>query len=350
MRRILFKLLLITTTTILLLALYNCSTQSFSQTTNDKQKDQGVPVEVIQVVKGNIAADYSGTATLEPEADAVIVAKIEGIVKQIFAEEGNIVKTGEALAKLEDEQYKLELEKAEALLKKLSNDFQRNEALFKNKIISKDTYEQAKYDFHTQESTVGLARLNYTNTTIKAPFMGVIAERMIKTGNMVQKNQSTFRITGFNPLLALLHVPEKEMSKLKPGFPAKVSADAIPGTEFTGKIIRISPVVDAGTGTFKVTVEINDKTMKLKPGMFARVNIVYDNHNDTLLVPKNTILEEDTESWVFLVKKDTVTKTKVVTGYKNKTHVEIISGLSPNDTIVTTGLSTLKDGTKVKVI
>jgi membrane fusion protein (multidrug efflux system) len=350
MRRIFYKVVLITIAAILLFTLNNCSTQSFSQSTDKKEKEPGVPVEVTQVIKGNIAADYSGTATLEPEADAVIVAKIEGVVKEIFSEEGDIVKTGQALAKLEDDQYKLELEKSEALLKKLSNEFQRNEALFKNKIISKDTYDRTKYDFHTQEAAVGLARLNYRHTTIKAPFTGVIAERLIKIGNMVPKNQSTFRITGFNPLLALLHVPEKEMSKLKPGFPAKVYVDALPRTEFTGKILRISPVVDAGTGTFKVTVEINDKTMKLKPGMFARVNIVYDNHNDTLLVPKNTILEEDTESWVFLVKNEKVTKTKVVTGYKNKTHVEILSGLSAKDTVVTTGLSTLKDGAKVKVI
>lgn len=346
-----FNIILFTVfTAVAVLMFYNCSTQSYSQTKGEKEKDAGIPVEVTKVVEGNITANYSGSAALEAEAEAVVVAKIEGVVREIFVEEGDIVKTGEALAKLEDDQFKLELAKAESLLKKLSNEFKRKESLFKNKIISKDTFEQVKCDFHTQESTVGLARLMVEYTFIRAPFTGVAAERLVKKGNMVRKNQPTFRITGFNPLLALLHVPEREMSKLKKGFPARLYADALPGEEFEGKIIRISPVVDAGTGTFKVTVEVRDKTLKLKPGMFTRVNIVYDTHENTVLAPKDTILEEDTESWVFLVKKGTASKTKVVTGYKDKTYVEILSGLKAGDTIVTTGLTTLKDGSKVKAI
>ena len=349
MRRI-YKLVVTVFAAAAMLMYSNCSTRSFSQTGGEKEKDAGTPVEVVKVVKGNITADYSGSANLEAEAEAVVVAKIGEVVKEIFVEEGDMVKEGKALAKLEDEQFKLELSKAESLLKKLSNEYQRNEALFKTKIISKDTFDQVKYDYFTQESAVGLARLNYEYTTIRAPITGVVSERLIKKGNMVQKNQATFRITGFTPLQALLHVPEKEMSKLKKGFPAKLAADALPGEVFEGKIARISPVVDAGTGTFKVTVEVSDNTLKLKPGMFARVHIVYDTHEDTMLVPRNTILEEDTESWVFKVGENTAARTRVETGYKNKTHVEILSGLEPGDTVVTTGLSTLKDGTKVKVL
>ncbi|MCP5104448.1 MAG: efflux RND transporter periplasmic adaptor subunit [bacterium] len=316
MRRRFYKLAIIFVTAAAMLMLYNCSSQSFSQTGEKKEKDPGTPVEVTKVMKGNITANYSGSATLEAEAEAVVVAKIGEVVQQIFVEEGDMVKEGQALAKLDDEQVKLELSRAESLLKKLSNEFQRNDALHKNKIISKDTYDQVKYDYHTQESTVKLARLNHRYTTIRAPITGVVSERLIKKGNMVQKNQATFRITGFNPLLALLHVPEKEMSKLKKGFPAKLQADALPGKLFDAKIARISPVVDPNTGTFKVTVEVSDKTLALKPGMFARVHIVYDTHKNTLLVPKDSILSEDTESWVFKVdkKKNTAAKTKVVTG------------------------------------
>lgn len=357
MRRLFYRVLVMIMIATAAVTFYNCNTRSYSQTGEGKDKDTGMPVEVTKVVKGDITANYSGSATLEAEAEAVVVAKIGGVVKEIFTEEGKQVKQGQALAKLEDDEFKLELTKAESMLKKLSNEFQRNEALYKNKIISKDTFDQVKYDHLTQESMVELARLNYKYTTIRAPFSGVVVERLIKKGNMVQKNQATFRITDSNPLLALLHVPEKEMSKLNVGFPAKLYADAIPGAEFQGKVIRISPVVDAGTGTCKVTVEVkNNKTNdpKLKPGMFTRVHIVHDTHKAVLLVPKDAILSEDADSWVFKVKKENTdslaTKTKVTIGYINKTHVEILSGLQEGDTIVTTGLSTLKDGTKVKVI
>jgi len=99
-----------------------------------------------------------------------------------------------------------------------------------------------------------------------------------------------------------------------------------------------------------VTVEVNDKTRKLKPGMFTRVKIIYDTHENTLLVSKNAILSEDTETWVFVVNDDTATKKEVKIGYSNSTHVEILSGLNVGDIIVTTGLSSLKDGSKIKVV
>ena len=99
-----------------------------------------------------------------------------------------------------------------------------------------------------------------------------------------------------------------------------------------------------------MTVEVTDKTGQLKPGMFTRVNIIYDTHKDTLLIPKNAVIIEDRESSVFIIEKDTAIKRKVITGYENSTHVEILSGLAVEDKVVTSGLSSLKDGIRVQVV
>ena len=193
-------------------------------------------------------------------------------------------------------------------------------------------------------------------------------------------NQQTFRVTDFDPLLAVLHVPEKELSKLQVGFPSNLIADAVPGEKFAASILRISPVISAETGTFKVTVGVRDKTRKLKPGMFTRVNIVYDVHEDTFLLPKDAILTEDIESSVFIVEEKVeskpeeadnpksktkpgngaepekpamsliVSKKTITIGYINSTHVEILSGVKLGDMVVTTGLSSLKDGAKVRIV
>jgi membrane fusion protein (multidrug efflux system) len=184
----------------------------------------------------------------------------------------------------------------------------------------------------------------------------------------------------FDPLLAVLHVPEKELSKLQVGFPSNLTADAVPGEIFAASILRISPVISAETGTFKVTVGVRDKTRKLKPGMFTRVNIVYDVHENTFLLPKDAILTEDIESSVFIVEEKVeskseetdnpktktepgadskpekpsrslvVSKQMVTIGYINSTHVEILSGVKLGDTVVTTGLNSLKDGAKVRIV
>jgi membrane fusion protein (multidrug efflux system) len=338
---------------------------------------------------------------LEAEGEALVVAKVSGVVEKIFVEEGDSVKAGQVLAKLEDEEFIHRLAQVESKLEELDNEFQRNKELFKNKLISAEAYDRTKYEFQTQKSTYDLTKLNLNYTEIKAPISGVVSERFIKVGNMVTINQETFRVTDFDPLLAVLHVPEKEMSRLKAGFPAELMADAVSGEVFSAGILRISPVVSAETGTFKVTVAVTDKTRKLKPGMFTRVNIVYDMHENTLLLPKDAILTEDSESTVFIVtekveekseeeekgeKKEekvktnntekteeeekpkaesnsksnsepkepvkflVVSKTEITIGYINSTHVEILSGVKLGDIVVTTGLSSLKDGAKVKVV
>ncbi len=371
------------------LIIYGCRGQGPANNKSEKEEGPPIPVEVTEVIKGSVSANYSGTATLEAEGEALVVAKVSGVVEKIFVEEGDSVKAGQVLAKLEDEEFIHRLAQVESKLEELDNEFQRNKELFKNKLISAEAYDRTKYEYQTQKSTYDLTKLSLNYTEIKAPISGIVSERFIKVGNMVTVNQETFRVTDFDPLLAVLHVPEKELSKLQAGFPAELMADAVPGEIFSAGILRISPVVSAETGTFKVTVGVTDKTRKLKPGMFTRVNIVQDMHENTLLLPKDAILTEDSESTVFIVKEkvedkseneekgekaeeeekpeaetnsDTdsepkepvkslvVSKQKITIGYINSTHVEILSGVKLGDVVVTTGLSSLKDGAKVKVV
>ena len=381
--------------------IYGCRGQGPANNKSEKEEGPPIPVEVTEVIKGSVSANYSGTATLEAEGEALVVAKVSGVVEKIFVEEGDSVKTGQVLAKLEDEEFIHRLAQVESKLEELDNEFQRNKELFKNKLISAEAYDRTKYEYQTQKSTYDLTKLNLNYTEIKASISGIVSERFIKVGNMITVNQETFRVTDFDPLLAVLHVPEKKLSKLQAGFPAELMADAIPGEIFSAGILRISPVVSAETGTFKVTVGVRDKTRKLKPGMFTRVNIVYDMHENTLLLPKDAILTEDSESTVFIVKEKVedkseneekgekteeiaktektekaeeekkpeaetnsgsdsepkepvkslvVSKQEITIGYINSTHVEILSGVKLGDVVVTTGLSSLKDGATVKVV
>ncbi len=332
-----------------IILLNSCGNSSNSQA-NNEEEDPGVPVETVKVIQGSISATYTGSASLEAEAEAEVVAKVSGVVKEIYVEESDSVKADQVLAKIDDEQLLLELNQAKARLDQLSKEYERNESLLKNKIASQETYEKTKSEYHSQKAACDLAQLRLNYTEIKAPISGIVSLRHIKVGNMVNVNQPTFHITDFDPLLAVLHIPEKEMSKLQIGYAADLSADALPGVEFKGEILRISPVVNAGTGTVKVTVVVDDRTRQLKPGMFTRVKIIYDTHEKTLLVPKNAVITEDSESSVFVVDEDTVSKRIVEMGYINAKHTEILSGLNAGDTIVSTGLSSLKDGSKVNVV
>ncbi len=311
---------------------------------------EAIPVEAANVTRGDVSAYYATTATLEAENEADVVAKISGVIKQVLVEEGDRVNAGQALAILDEEQYRLEVTRAEANLARLENDFNRNKEMFERNLISAEAFERVKFEMESQKATLELARLSVEYSTIRATISGVISARMIKTGNMVTTNQALFSITDMDPLQAIIFVPEHEMSKIRVGQSTLLQIDAIPGTEFSGRVERISPIVDRTTGTFKVTVFVKDASNRLKPGMFSRVRIVYDVRYQTLVMPKGALISEDGRTTVFVVQDSIVLRRPVEVGYTNGTKVEILKGLELGASVITVGQNSLRDSSKVFVI
>ena len=327
-----------------------CGKSSNNNEKDKKDNEVAVPVEYSQVTQGDIAAFFSSTATLESEEETEVVAKVGGVVKKILVEEGDYVNTEQVLAKLDDEKLMVQLDQTSANMQKLEQNYKRSEELFKKNLISTEEFQQSKYEYEYQKAAYDLAKLDLDYTSIRTPIEGVISQRLIKVGNMVLPNEAVYSVTGMNPLLAILHIPERNINKLKVGHASALSVDAIKDKIFHGRIKRISPVVDPMTGTVKVTVEVYDRSMQLKPGMFARVHITYDTHQNTLLVPKDAVIEEDKASSLFVVQDSMVFRKHIKLGYINTSHVEIIDGINLGDTVVTTGKGSLKDSTRVELV
>ncbi len=326
-----------------------CGRSSRSEKNGDGD-DVTVPVEVAMVTSGDIASYWTGTATLEAEKETEVVAKVGGVVKRILVEEGDYVTGGQMLAKLDDEKIAVQMEQAKANLEKMRSDYERAQELFDESLVSAQEFQRAKYEYESQKAAYDLCDLDLEYTAIRSPISGVVAERLIKVGNMVLANSAVFRVTDPDPLVAVLHVPERQVGKLLNGQRATITVDALGEAEFEGMVNRISPVVDPSTGTIKVTVEVHDASRSLKPGMFARINIVHNVHAGALLAPRDAIMEEDDESTVFVVSDSTALRRVVKTGYVNSIHIEVIEGLALGDTVVTTGKGSLKDSSRVEMV
>lgn len=327
----------------------SCSTETQSKNVPDEDST-AIPVEAATTQTGDINAYYSSTATLEADEEATVVSKVRGIVQTLHVEEGNFVSKGDILAQLDDDQNKLEAKRAKATMDRLKNDLKRKEELFNKNLISAQEFENAKYEYEAQQSEYELAQLEVEYSQIKAPISGIISERMIKVGNMINADQEVFQVTDFDPLLAVFNVPEHEMNKLNKGQPALIEVDAIKGKTFEGEILRVSPTVNPETGTFKVTVSVKDESRQLKPGMFGRVQIVYDTHKNSLIIPKNALLNEDGSNSVFVINDKLAYRRNIETGYSNGNNIEVLSGLNPADTVVTIGQNSLQDSTMVDII
>lgn len=316
----------------------------------DEEETPPVPVETNTPVRGDVAAVYSGTAPIEAFAEADVVAKVAGEVREVLVEEGDTVKEGQILARLDGDRLRLELNESRARLNKLQRDFQRNKDLSDKGLLSAGDFEKLRYDLEALEASYNLASLELDYTQIRAPISGVISERYIKIGTTIQVGSQAFRVTSLDPLVAYLHVPEREYRQISAGQPVVIDIDALVGQKILATVTRISPVVDPATGTFKITIEIRDDEHRIKPGMFGRMSIVYDRHENVLQVPRGALIEDMGNETLFVVEDGKAVRRIVQTGYGADGMIEIKEGVTETDQVITVGQVGLKPDAKVSVI
>lgn len=310
---------------------------------------EAVPVEVAKVARRAIAASYSGTAALEARADSQVVAKTSGVALAVMAEEGQHVRAGQVLVRLDSARAQLQAAQSSAQMSKLEANYARSLQLSKQQLISANDIDQIKYDLENARAANRLARLELSYADVKAPIAGVIASRSIKVGNFVQINTPIFRIVDIDKLEATLNVPERELATLKAGLPVDLKVDALPGKSFSGKVDRVSPVVDAGSGTFRVICAF-DNAGVLQPGMFGRIQIDYDRRANALAIPRSALLEDDAKPSVFVVRDGKALRVPLTLGYIEGAWAEVRAGLAEGESVVVAGKTAVRDGVAVQVI
>jgi membrane fusion protein (multidrug efflux system) len=317
---------------------------------DEEEKSPPVPVEVSLPVRGDVYAVYSGTAPIEAFAEADVVAKVPGEVKDILVEEGDDVERGQVMARLDGDRLRLELNESNARLRKLQRDFQRNKDLREKGLISEGDFEKIQYELEALQASYNLASLELDYTQIRAPISGVVSDRFIKLGNTLKVGDPVFSVTSLEPLVAYLHIPEREFRQIAAGQPVAIDIDALAGSRIPAEVTRVSPIIDPNTGTFKITIEINDPERRIKPGMFGRMSIVFDKRENALQVPRSAVIEDTEQTSVFVVVDNTAVRKHVKTGYNNNGMIEIIDGLDDDDRVITVGQIGLKPDAEVNIV
>lgn len=337
----------------LLLILVGCSTDGDSSKDESKQEsteEKGIVVEVAPVSRATIAASYNGTATLDATAQAQVVAKASGVLLSVLTEEGQPVQAGQVIARLDPDQPRLEVARNEAMLRKLEAEFARSTELFERKLVAADAHERIRYDVETQRAAWDMAKLQLSYTEIRAPISGVVARRMVKQGNLIKINDALFDIVDTARLEAVLNVPERELRNMAAGQPVQLRVDAAPGIGFDGVIDRVSPVVDPASGTFRVVCAFSDATGVLKPGMFGRIDVSFDERANALTVPREALIEGEGDVAVFMVKDGLAVRTPIQPGHVNAKLVEVLAGIAEGERVVTKGKVSLRDGSRISVL
>jgi len=335
----------------LVLGLTGCKVQTSASGKDDKTDTapEAVPVEVASVARRAIAASYAGTAALEARGEAQVVAKTSGIALQVLVDVGQHVKAGQTLLRIDRDRATLQAAQASSQVGKLEANYRRAVQLAEQKMVSANDVDQLRFDLANAREQLRMAQLELSYGNVTAPISGVIASRDIKPGNFVQINSPIFTVVDTSRLEATLNVPEREIETIKPGQPVDLAIDALPGRSFAGTVDRVAPVVDAGSGTFRVIVAF-DGNDALQPGMFGRIRIRYDQRADARVIPREALLDDGGNPAVFVVRAGKVTRTAVQLGYDDGPWVEVRTGLKDGDRVVVAGKAALRDGSAVNVL
>ena len=309
-----------------------------------------VPVNVAEVRRGTIEAYYEGSTNLAAAEEAVVVARTQGVVEALYAEEGDVVEAGQSLAQLETERLNLELARSKAQLDRLKTNYERAQRLFESKMISPNDHDDAKFAFEAEEANLRLREYELKEATIRATIDGVITRRHIKVGHTLNQNAPAFEMKRLDAIEAELNVPEREIQNIRRDQYARVRVDALGAERFDGAVARVAPEVDAGSGTFRVTVTLANHGARLRPGMFARVDVRIDQHTDALLVPLDAIVTRRDENSLFVVEGGIVERRDVAMGYVSDGNVEVLNGVAAGEWVVTTGHGGLRNGARVSVV
>jgi RND family efflux transporter MFP subunit len=317
---------------------------------DEEEEDDPVPVELASVERRDLPSYLGATATLEPERQAEILAKVGGEIRRILVEEGDRVEQGTVLAILDGATQAVALEEAEARLRALERQHERISALHTGELASEKDLLDAAARMDEAAAQRNAAKLQVDYTRILAPFSGQIGERYVDQGQTVSQGTRLFSIVDRQPLLARIYLPEKEAKKVQPGQEVVIQPDTDVHRQVPGEVLRIAPIVDPRTGTIKVTCAIAAPTDRLHPGSFVRVLVETEVHQMALCIPKRALVPEGAATYVYKTVADSVEKVPIRTGYSDDLVVEVLEGLNEGERVVTVGQGALRSGTKIREI
>ena len=262
----------------------------------DWSKNKLDPVSVVSVAPvalGSVSAYITTNATVESEAQADVLPQTSGRVLKVFKDDGDSVRKGDVLAILENASLDANAKRAQAELAKQEVEVDKLRALYRRGAISKKELSDAEYLLSSAKTSATEATASFGETQLRAPFDGVIAAREIRVGETAGSGARAFQVVDLSRLRVVASLPERDMGKVKLGQKVSLISAYDAERSANGTVVRLSPVIDATSGTFRVTVNLDAGQETLRPGQFVEVNIEVERREQVLTVPRNAVVYED---------------------------------------------------------
>lgn len=309
----------------------------------------GVPVEVANVEVMTVNEEVEALGTLAADESVVIAPEIAGRVVSLGFREGEPVRKGQELVKLDTAILDAELKQAQADLTLARDTYDRQRSLVQRGAGTQVALEESTARLASAEARVQLAKAKLAQSTILAPFNGVVGLRSVGVGDFVSVGKQLITLTSVDPIKVDFRVPEVFLSHVRVGQPIELQVDAVPGRRFTGQIFAIDPVVDVNGRAIKLRATVPNADLTLKPGLFARITIRVDQRESAIVIPEMAVVPDGVGKIVYVVEAGKARRVSVELGRRLPGKVEIVKGLTPQMQIVTAGQMRLREGSTVAV-
>ncbi|MBP6985103.1 MAG: efflux RND transporter periplasmic adaptor subunit [Alphaproteobacteria bacterium] len=317
-----------------------------------------IAVEIEEVRMGSIVQRIKVVGTLRADNEVTIHPEIDGRIKKINFQEGQLVNAGDPLVEIEDASYQAKSKEAQALLNFAKLELDRYTRLTDQSAGSLKNKERAQSELLQAEARYAQAALQLEHTIIKAPFTGYVGLKQFSVGALIDPRIELLTIVDVDPIKVDYRVPAKYLRSLSKGQEVKVTVDSFPDEIFRARIDALDPKVDSAANSVLVRALIPNKDGRLKPGLFARVDMVVGSKDDALLLPESSVLTSGDESSVYVVEEaDTpngkvsyARKVQVVVGISESGIVEIQRGLKDKEKVISVGQTKVQNGYPVRIV
>lgn len=294
------------------------------------------------------------TGTVAAKRDVVVSAEESGRITRVFLEKGRRVRTGSAIAKIDDDGLTAQVEQARAMASLADETWTRRKRLYEeDQVGSELAYLEAKYSAEQAQAAVATLEVRLAKTVVRAPFSGVLDDRMIEVGSMVSPGTPIGRVIDLDPVTIQAGVPERYALDVRQGASVSVTFDVLNDEPFEGVVAFVGSAVDQQSRTFPVEFDIRNAEETIKPEMIANVSLVRRQREDAIVIPQEALVRVENGYVVFVVEgtgpEATARVRQVERGPSQSNEVVVESGLTTGERLVVVGQHQVEDGDRVRV-
>ncbi|GJM31066.1 MAG: MexH family multidrug efflux RND transporter periplasmic adaptor subunit [Saprospiraceae bacterium] len=310
--------------------------------------NSSIPVKAQRIMASELSDFILVSGSTMPAEEVMVSSEVPGKVKSILFTEGDWVKKGAMLVRLDDEELQADRNRLQVQAKLNQKIAERFKGLYEKEGVSLQEYEVAQAEYEKAQSELVLVDAQLDKRIIRAPFSGRLGLRLISEGSYLAPGTPIIKLVSSNPIKLEFSVPEKYSSALGRGTQVEFQVEAVPG-KLKATIEASDPNIDPATRTYRLKASAPNPSGKILPGAFANVQVNLRDFDATIMVPTEAIVPELGGKKVYVYRSGKAESVAVTTGIRQEANIQITEGLSPGDTLITTGVLQIRPGADVNI-